>query len=52
MKINFTSFLVTEGLIYAAIVAALVHSASRVEAGSITISQALVVLMLSYSYFS
>ncbi len=52
MKINFTSFLVTEGLIYAAIVIALVNSASRMASGSITISQALVVLMLSYSYFS
>ena len=52
MKINFTSFLVTEGLIYAAIVAALVNSALRIANGSITIAQALTVLMLSYSYFS
>ena len=52
MKINFTSFLVTELLIYAAIVAALVDSAVRLAQGGITISQALVVLMLSYSYFS
>ena len=52
MKINFTSFLVTEGLIYAAIVLSLVDSAARISAGSISIADALVVLMLSYSYFS
>ncbi len=52
MKINFTSFLVTEGLIYAAIVLSLVDSAVRISAGSISIADALVVLMLSYSYFS
>lgn len=34
MKINFTSFLVTEGLIYAA----LVNSALRIANGSITIA--------------
>ena len=52
MKINFTSFLVTEALIYAALVIALVDSCVRLTKGSITISQALIVLMLSYSYFS
>lgn len=52
MKINFTSFLVTEALIYTAIVLSLVDSAARISAGSITIAEALVVLMLSYSYFS
>ncbi len=52
MKINFTSFLVTETMIYAAIVIALINSTYRMASGSITISQALVVLMLSYSYFS
>ena len=52
MKINFTSFLVTELMIYAAIVAGLADSALRVVHGSITIAQALVVLMLAYSYFS
>lgn len=51
MKINFTSFLVTEALIYAALVIALVDSCVRITKGSITISQALIVLMLSYSYF-
>ena len=52
MKINFTSFLLTEALIYAAIFLALVDSAARIAQGTISISQALVVLMLSYSYFS
>ncbi len=52
MKINFTSFLVTEGLIYAAIVLSLVDSSLRISASSISIADALVVLMLSYSYFS
>lgn len=52
MKINFTSFLVTESLIYGAIVVCLVDSTHRLVSGSITISQALVVLMLSYSYFA
>ncbi len=52
MKINFTSFLVTEAMIYSAIIIALVNSTIRMASGNITISQALVVLMLSYSYFS
>ena len=52
MKINFTSFLMTEAMIYAAILLALVDSAARIAQGTISISQALVVLMLSYSYFS
>ena len=52
MKINFTSFLVTELLIYATVVVAVIDCAMRLGQGSISISQALVVLMLSYSYFS
>ena len=52
MKFNFTSFLVTEAMIYAAILFALVNSAGRIADGSMTIAQALIVLMLSYSYFS
>ena len=52
MKVNFTSFLVTEAMIYAAILFALVNSAGRIADGSMTIAQALIVLMLSYSYFS
>ena len=52
MKVNFTSFLVTEAMIYAAILFARVNSAGRIADGSMTIAQALIVLMLSYSYFS
>lgn len=52
MKVNFTSFLVTEAMIYAAILFALVNSAGRIADGRMTIAQALIVLMLSYSYFS
>lgn len=52
MKINFTSFLVTELLIYAAITVSLVIFITGMRNGDITIAQALTVLMLSYSYFS
>ena len=52
MKINFTSFLVTEILIYAAITVSLVICITGMRNGDITIAQALTVLMLSYSYFS
>ena len=52
MKVNFTSFLVTEAMIYAAILFALGNSAGRIADGTMTIAQALIVLMLSYSYFS
>ncbi|WP_337642892.1 ATP-binding cassette domain-containing protein [Anthropogastromicrobium sp.] len=52
MKINFTSFLVTELLIYAAITVSLVICITGMRNGDITITQALTVLMLSYSYFS
>ena len=52
MKINFTSFLVTEHLIYAAITVSLVICITGMRNGDITIAQALTVLMLSYSYFS
>ena len=52
MKVNFTSFLVTEAMIYAAVLFALVNSAGCIADGSMTIAQALIVLMLSYSYFS
>ena len=52
MKINFTYFLVTELLIYAAITVSLVICITGMRNGDITIAQALTVLMLSYSYFS
>lgn len=52
MKINFTSFLVTELMIYGAIAAGLPDSALGIVRGDITIAQGLVALMLAYSYFS
>ena len=52
MKINFTSFLVSELLVYAAITVSLVICITGMRNGDITIAQALTVLMLSYSYFS
>lgn len=52
MKINFTSFLVTELLIYLSIIFSLIYSTFQIMNGSMSISQALVVLMLGYSFFS
>ena len=52
MKINFTSFLLTEGIIYGAIVICLIHTGIDLKNGIITIGSALTVLLLSYSYFS
>lgn len=52
MKINFTSFLVTELLIYLSILVSLVHASLEMMHGQMDISQALVVLMLGYSFFS
>lgn len=51
MKINFTSFLVTELLIYLSIIFSLIYSTFQIMNGSMSISQALVVLMLGYSFF-
>ena len=52
MKINFTSFLVTEGFIYGAIVAAMYVTGNGLKTGSIHIGSALNLLLLSYSFFS
>ncbi len=52
MKINFTSFLVTELLIYLSILVSLIHASLEMMHGQMDISQALVVLMLGYSFFS
>lgn len=52
MKINFTSFLVTELLIYLSIFVSLIHASLEMIHGQMDISQALVVLMLGYSFFS
>ena len=52
MKINFTSFLLTEGIIYGAIVICLIHTGIDLKNEIITIGSSLTVLLLSYSYFS
>ena len=52
MKVNFTSFLVTEGLIYSSILIALLITCRSVMSGHMGLGAALTVLMLSYSYFS
>ncbi len=52
MKINFTSFLVTELLIYLSILVSLIHASLEMMHGQMDIPQALVVLMLGYSFFS
>lgn len=52
MKINFTSFLVTESLIYGAIIICLIHTGMQLKSSLISIGNALTVLLLSYSYFS
>ena len=52
MKINFTSFLVTESLIYGAIIICLIHTGMQLKSSLISIGSALTVLLLSYSYFS
>lgn len=52
MKINFTSFLVTEALIYGAIIICLIYTGMQLKSSLISIGSALTVLLLSYSYFS
>lgn len=52
MRVNFTSNLVTEAMIYLSIVAALVLTCHDLAAGKTDLGSALTVLMLSYSYFS
>lgn len=52
MRVNFTSFLFTDGLIYASVVLAAVIAFGQLAGGSISFSSALMVLMLSYSFFS
>ena len=52
MKVNFTSFLATELMMYAAIVICLIYTSARLAGGYIGVSQALTVLLLSYSYFA
>ena len=52
MRVNFTSFLVTEAMIYGSIFISLLVVAGGLRAGQVTLGAALTILMLSYSYFS
>lgn len=52
MKINFTSFLLTEGIMYGGIVISLIYTAHQIQYGVLSISNGLTILLLSYSYFS
>lgn len=51
MRVNFTSFLFTDGMIYGCVVLAAVTAFCQLAAGSISFSAALMALMLSYSFF-
>ena len=51
MKVNFSSFLLTDGLIYGAAAAAAGTAAWQLFHGSISFSEGLMVVMLSYSFF-
>ena len=52
MKINFTSFMVTEGIIYGSIAVSIAITVYSMAQGSVSISSGLTVLLLSYSYFA
>ena len=52
MKINFTSFMMTEGLIYGSIAVCVIITIHGMTAGNISVSSGLTVLLLSYSYFA
>lgn len=52
MKINFVSFLVSDGLIYLGIVIAVLIACKQLGTQKIVLSQAVLILMLAYSFFS
>ena len=52
MRVNFTSFLATEGIIYAAILSGLFIICQRLKGAEVSLGSALTVLMLSYSFFA
>ena len=52
MKVNFTSFLASEGLIYSAIFIVMAVCVSKAVKGTMRAGDCLTVLLLSYSYFS
>lgn len=52
MKVNFQSFLLTDGLIYTGVVLSTVIAGQQLLSGSISFASALMVLMLSFGFFS
>lgn len=52
MKMNFSSFLLTDTMIYAAVFIAAIMTCGEVVKGNLSLSGALMVLMLSYSFFT
>ena len=51
MRVNFSSFLLTDGLIYGSVVAATAIVGSQLALGRVTFSAALMVLLLSFGFF-
>ncbi|MDO4354926.1 MAG: ATP-binding cassette domain-containing protein [Clostridia bacterium] len=51
MRVNFSSFLLTDGLIYASVVLALAIAGGQLVRGEIDFSAALMVLMLAFGFF-
>ena len=51
MRVNFSSFLLTDGLIYGAVAASTAIAAWQLFAGQIAFSDGLMVLMLSFGFF-
>ena len=50
MKVNFSSFLLTDGLIYGAIACATIIAAVQLASGAIPFSSALMVLLLAFGF--
>ena len=51
MKVNFTSFLVTEGIIYITLFVCVLIAVSRLSNQTMELSTVLMILLLGYSYF-
>lgn len=51
MRVNFLSFLLTDGLIYGAVTGSLFIAARQIAAGSLDFSGGVMTLMLSFSFF-
>ena len=51
LKVNFSSFLLTDGLIYGAIACATIIAAVQLASGAIPFSSALMVLLLAFGFF-